>query len=183
MRSLYFDNAEDKALREKIDGVRDREKFRIRYYNNDTSFLRLEKKSKRNNLCFKQNALLSIEQANALLSSQFLMAHECHDPLVAELFMKMTTEGLRPKTIVQYDREAYIYSAGNVRINFDMNIRTGIYSLDFLNPESLTVQAEEGIVFEVKYDAFFPGHLHDAIQTGAQSRCAYSKYAAARMFG
>lgn len=33
IRSLYFDNAEDKALREKIDGVNHREKFRIRYYN------------------------------------------------------------------------------------------------------------------------------------------------------
>ena len=45
IRSLYFDNLNDKALREKIDGVNVREKFRIRYYNGDTSLINLEKKS------------------------------------------------------------------------------------------------------------------------------------------
>ena len=43
IRSLYFDNRLDKALREKIDGVNMREKFRIRYYNGDTSLIHLEK--------------------------------------------------------------------------------------------------------------------------------------------
>ena len=46
VRSLYFDNAADKALREKLDGINNREKFRIRYYNHDTSLIHLEKKSK-----------------------------------------------------------------------------------------------------------------------------------------
>ena len=48
IRSLYFDTLPDKALREKLDGVNRREKFRIRYYNRDTSVIHLEKKSKRN---------------------------------------------------------------------------------------------------------------------------------------
>ena len=42
--SLYFDTPNDKALRQKLDGVSEREKFRIRYYNDDLSFIRLEKK-------------------------------------------------------------------------------------------------------------------------------------------
>ena len=46
IRSLYFDNLYDKALREKIDGVNMREKFRIRFYNNNPSIIHLEKKSK-----------------------------------------------------------------------------------------------------------------------------------------
>ena len=44
IRSLYFDNLYDKALREKIDGVGVREKFRIRYYNDNTDLIHLEKK-------------------------------------------------------------------------------------------------------------------------------------------
>ena len=44
IRSLYFDNIADKALREKIDGVSEREKFRIRYYDGNTSVIHLEKK-------------------------------------------------------------------------------------------------------------------------------------------
>ncbi len=46
VHSLYFDDWRDTALREKIDGLPRREKFRIRYYNGDLSFIRLEKKSK-----------------------------------------------------------------------------------------------------------------------------------------
>lgn len=48
VRSLYFDNLSDKALREKIDGVNNREKFRLRYYDKDTSLIHLEKKSRQN---------------------------------------------------------------------------------------------------------------------------------------
>ena len=59
VRSLYFDNAADTILREKLDGVNVREKFRLRYYNGDPTFLRLEKKSKINGLCLKQTAPLS----------------------------------------------------------------------------------------------------------------------------
>lgn len=48
IRSLYFDNIQDKALRGKINGV-----FRLRYYNDDLSYILLEKKSKINGLCKK----------------------------------------------------------------------------------------------------------------------------------
>ena len=69
IRSLYFDTPEDRALREKIDGVNRREKFRIRYYNGDTGFLSLEKKSKLNGLCNKQTVQITIEQAQALAAA------------------------------------------------------------------------------------------------------------------
>ena len=70
VRSLYFDNAADTILWEKLDGVNVREKFRLRYYNGDPTFLRLEKKSKINGLCLKQTAPLSPAQAQALLSRE-----------------------------------------------------------------------------------------------------------------
>ena len=67
IRSLYFDNARDKALREKIDGVNMREKFRIRYYNGDTALIHLEKKSRRNGLGTKYSAALSAEEVQKIL--------------------------------------------------------------------------------------------------------------------
>ena len=73
--SLYFDTPYDSALREKIDGVNRREKFRLRYYGTDTSFLRLEKKYKINGLCGKRSARMTQEQVKELLSgsSEFLL--------------------------------------------------------------------------------------------------------------
>lgn len=71
IRSLYFDNASDKALMEKIDGVNGREKFRLRYYNNDTSLIHLEKKSKVNGLSLKESADVSAIQAQEIVNGNY----------------------------------------------------------------------------------------------------------------
>ena len=68
IRSLYFDNYSDKALMEKINGFNNREKFRIRFYNNDPSFIKLEKKSKSNGLCYKSSASLTKEDSEKILN-------------------------------------------------------------------------------------------------------------------
>lgn len=69
VRSVYFDTPADKALREKIDGVNSREKFRIRFYNGDTSFITLEKKSKMNGLCAKQSCSITKEEAQGIVDN------------------------------------------------------------------------------------------------------------------
>lgn len=67
IRSLYFDNLADKALMEKINGLSRREKFRIRYYNGDTSVIHLEKKSKTDRLGTKFSAPLTAQQAQSIV--------------------------------------------------------------------------------------------------------------------
>ena len=108
--SLYFDTPYDSALREKIDGVNRREKFRLRYYGTDTSFIRLEKKYKISGLCGKRSARMTQEQVKELLSgsSEFLL--DSDEPLFIELYSKIKGKGLSPKTIVRYDREAFLYA-------------------------------------------------------------------------
>ena len=112
--SLYFDTPYDKALRQKIDGVNQREKFRLRYYGNDTSFIRLEKKFKINGLCGKHSVKVSQEQAVCIISGDINFLLECEHPLLLELYSKMKGQLLSPKTIVTYDREAFQYEPGNV---------------------------------------------------------------------
>ena len=146
IRSLYFDNASDKALREKIDGVNIREKFRIRYYNKDTSIIHLEKKSKMNGLCNKQSVELSAEQAQRIVDGDWSWMTASDKPLITELYSKMKSQGLRPKTIVDYTREAFVYAPGNVRVTLDYDIRTGLGCTDFLNPECVTVPASEPLI-------------------------------------
>jgi len=109
IRSLYFDNASDKALREKVDGVNIREKFRIRYYNNDTSLIHLEKKNKVNGLCRKDSVTLSFEQAQAIANGEYGWMVDSGVPLIQELYSKMMSQGLRPKTIVDYLREPFVF--------------------------------------------------------------------------
>lgn len=184
IRSLYFDNISDKALREKLDGVNCREKFRIRYYNGDTSLIRLEKKSKLNGLGSKQSAVLSAQEAQAVVDGDYSFMAECNRPLVQELYSKMMSQGLRPKTIVDYTREPFIYALGNVRVTIDYDIRTGLLCTDFLNPDCITIPAGNApIILEVKWDEFLPSVIRDIVQLESRHTAAFSKYAACRIYG
>lgn len=182
IRSLYFDNMYDKALNEKLDGVNRREKFRLRYYNDNIDAIKLEKKSKVNGLCLKDSCKVSVEMANKLLNAKHTIMPSNDNKLLTELYSKILVQGLYPKVIVDYKREAFVYGAGNVRITFDSEIASGVHASDFLNPVSRSVEVDRGqIVMEVKYDAFLPEFLRTAIQTGGNSASAYSKYAACRI--
>lgn len=184
IRSLYFDNLDDKALCEKIDGVNLREKFRIRYYNGDTSVIHLEKKSKRAGLGTKFSAALSREEAQNIVDGRLDWMMESGRPLVQELYCKMRYQGLCPKVIVDYTREPFIYRPGNVRVTFDYDIRTGLSCTDFLNPDCVTIPAGDApILLEVKWDAFLPAIIRDAVQTPGRRVEAFSKYAQCRIYG
>lgn len=183
IRSLYFDNLNDKALREKIDGVNIREKFRIRYYNGDTSLIKLEKKSKINGLCRKESVNLTVEQTKAIINGDYKWMAESEEVLIRELYLKMKQEGLRPKTIVDYIREPFVFEAGNVRITLDYDIRTGLNSTDFLNDSCITIPvANNPIILEIKWDEYLPDIIKDIIQLNAGRIGAFSKYAACRMY-
>lgn len=183
IRSLYFDNLDDTALREKLDGVSIREKFRIRYYNGDTSFIHLEKKSKWDSLGTKAQARLTAAEAQAIVDGDTEWMMKTDRPLVRELGSKMTILGLRPKVIVDYTREPFIFGPGNVRVTFDYNIRTGLKSVDFLNPDCVTVPVmDDPIILEVKWDGFLPSVIRDVVQLEGRRTGSYSKYAASRMY-
>lgn len=184
IRSLYFDNLTDKALREKIDGVNCREKFRIRYYNHDTSLIHLEKKSKWNGLGNKRSAALTAQEAQAIVDGEWDWMPDSGRPPVQELYSKIRSQGLRPKTIVDYTREPFIYAPGNVRVTLDYGIRTGLNCTDFLNPDCLTIPAGSApIILEVKWDEFLPSVIRDIVQLNGRRTAAFSKYAVCRIYG
>ncbi len=184
IRSLYFDNQNDKALREKLDGVNMREKFRIRYYNSDTALIHLEKKSKMNGLGAKSSAPLTAAEAQRIVDHDVEWMPDSGRPLVQELYCKMRSQGLQPKTIVDYTREPFIYRPGNVRVTFDYDIRTGLRCTDFLNPDCVTIPAGDApILMEVKWDEFLPDLIRDAVQMPSRHAAAFSKYAQCRIYG
>lgn len=184
IRSLYFDTPNDRALREKIDGVNRREKFRIRRYNDDDTFIRLEKKSKVNGLCYKQSAPVSAREVALLLEGELHWMAVDERPLVTELYGRMNGSRLQPKVIVEYARDAFVFPAGNVRVTLDRDIRTGLHAVDFLNNRLPAIAAgDQAALLEVKYDAFLPGFIADLLQIGDRRAAACSKYALARIYG
>lgn len=183
IRSLYFDNEADKALREKINGYSRREKFRIRYYNNNQDFIKLEKKLKVSSLGTKVVAELTKEQTESMINGDTGWMETATDPLIRELHAKMQIEGMKPKTIVDYTREPFVYGPGNVRVTFDYDIRTGFNCTDFFNWDCVTIPAKDApILMEVKWDQFLPGIIRDAVQLPGRSAGSFSKYAQCRMY-
>ena len=186
IRSIYFDNSDDKALKEKISGVAKREKFRIRYYNDDFSFIALEKKMKNGSLSVKYETQITKEECQKILDGDLEWMKTHPQNLVKELYAKMQYQQLRPRVLVSYIREPYIYQAGNVRVTFDSNIRTSLFSKDLLTENVSDISATDTpqeMILEVKYDAFLPEIIQDLVQVPGIRQQAFSKYGACRRFG
>ncbi len=144
----------------------------------------LEKKSKVNGLCKKQAVRITKEQAQEIINGEIEWMEKSKNNLLVELYAKMHYEQLRPKVIVDYIREPFIFPAGNVRITLDRDIRTGLLDIDALSPDVITIPAGDvKILLEVKYDAFLPSIVRDIIQLNGRKVSAFSKYASCRMYG
>lgn len=183
VRSLYFDTGEDRALYEKLDGVRDRDKYRLRYYDYNTGFIQLEKKSKHSDLCVKKSERVTREEVIRILDGNLGWMKEDERPLLKELYGKMEKEHLMPKTIVDYTRDPFVFPAGNVRVTLDHHIRAGMNWQDFLKPDAVTIPIpEDPVILEVKWDHFLPDVVKAAVQTPNRQASAFSKYAACRVY-
>ena len=183
IRSLYFDNLYDKALQEKMDGVSEREKFRIRYYDGNASLIHLEKKVKRGGLGYKVSEIITKEEAQKIVSGDTDWMATSGRGLLLELYSKMKSQCLRPQTIVDYDRIPFVYGPGNVRVTIDEHIRTGLRCTDFLNPKCVTIPAaQDTIILEVKWDEFLPGVIRRAVQVKGRRSTAFSKYGICRIY-
>jgi len=181
VRSLYFDNYSDKVVVDKLSGQSRREKFRLRYYNGDTSFIRLERKSKANKLCYKETVMVTQEQCMSMLAGHYECLKAPDASLLMDMYAKIHYQNLRPKSIVDYHREAYVYRMGNVRVTFDSNIRMSNSVTGFLNPHLVTVPAAGAIIMEIKYDAYLPDIIRDALQIGWRNQAEFSKYVVSRL--
>lgn len=181
VKSLYFDNYNDKVLKEKIDGVNEREKFRLRLYNDDTSFIRLEKKSKKNGLCFKTATNITVKECSRLLNGDINVLKENGSPLCLELYTKMHYQQLRAKNIVVYKREAFVYPVGNVRVTLDYDICTSNNVHNFLKSESALIPIPNVYILEVKYDNFLPEVIRGLVSLSSRRSTAFSKYAVTRI--
>lgn len=124
IRSLYFDDLSDKALMDKLNGVSFREKFRIRYYNGDTSVILLEKKTKINQLGNKQSAPLFVNRKSH--TNPYIVVIRCsgHDSETkANDFLKSKAERcvIKSKTAQK----------GAVELNIEIRLKDD--NTDFVN--------------------------------------------------
>lgn len=176
--SVYFDDIYDTHMQDTIDGNSFRDKYRIRIYNHSFDTIKLEVKSKRYNRVYKRSSLITFDQMQRLLQGNSIEhGNSLADP--ATLFhIAISERRLSPKVIVAYERKAYVYEPGNIRITFDRNIRAS-NQIELFGNSKITYdhfRQENDAVLEVKYDEFMPGFISQMLETGNMRQTSYSKY-------
>ena len=186
IRSLYFDTVFDDALYDKIAGVKDRDKYRIRIYNLSDRNIFMECKTKVGNLISKRSVKISRDLAEQLMAGDPTGLDSTQSGLLRDIYREMRTRLLHPAVIVDYEREAYIHPAEEVRITFDMKVRTGLNSIELFNPRVPTVPVLEHdeTILEVKYNRVLPPYLASLLTFACPEavQTAVSKYTLCRQY-
>lgn len=186
IRSLYFDTVFDDALFDKINGVKDRDKYRIRIYNLSDKEIFLECKTKVGALISKRSVKVSRDLAEQIIACDPSGLENTQSGLLRDVYREMRTRLLHPVVIVDYEREAYLHPAEEVRITFDMKLRSGLNSIDLFDASVPTVPVleREEIILEVKYNRLLPPYIAELISFACPEaiQSAVSKYTLCRRY-
>lgn len=182
IRSLYFDDYKDTCLKQVINGISERYKYRIRFYNDNTDYIVLEKKYKINNMTKKTSVQITKEIVDGILKGNFVISKD-NDKLLNEFYLMIRTRGFRPVVIIDYDRIPYVYDAGCVRVTLDYNLSCS-YDFDNLFSDEIRripLMEEGNTILEVKYNDFIPDYIRFCLQLDGLYRTSYSKYGNGRL--
>lgn len=180
VRSLYFDDPHDTALKNREKDTNGREKFRIRFYNGDTDFVRVEKKVKHEGIGTKTEAQLTKEEVNKILNDDFDWMADREEPLIKEFYDKIINQGLRPNIIIEYLREPFV-GPNELRITLDHNVKLSYNNEDFLDREFPGEQLNDEIsILEIKWAGDFPEKLNEVLELDKFRNKDVSKYVISR---
>ena len=184
IRSLYFDDIDNSAYFDKVGGVMYRDKYRIRIYRHSDQEIFLERKRKLGDLIQKSSVQITRRLCEQLIAGDPRGLYRSNNPLLQDMFVQMRTKLLRPSVIVDYEREAYLHPVENVRITFDLKLRSGMHSTDLFNPDIPTISPLDANleILEVKFDNYLPDHIRKLLAETKAQRSAVSKYVLCRRF-
>ena len=185
IRSLYFDDYNNRCFYENVNGTDPREKFRIRIYNGDASFIKLELKRKERGKTKKLSCHLNEELCRIAMDGELLPIEAVDSAVYRKFCIQQSTRLLKPKVIVEYDRVPFVYPDGNVRVTFDLQIRSSDRIENFLDKEiaSRLIMPTNQHLLEVKFDEYIPDFIYQAIQTERLQQTTFSKYYMCRKYG
>lgn len=184
IRSLYFDDYYNTCYHENEDGTDPREKYRIRIYNASDSRITLERKQKESGMTRKTSCPLTREQAQQLMESLPLSFDDISNPTLRKFVILMMQRQMYPSIIVEYQRAAYIFPTGNVRVTFDTNLVSSCDFANFFNPSVFcrSVLPVGYHLMEVKFDQFCPDFIFQSLQLNQLQQTTFSKYFLCRKY-
>jgi hypothetical protein len=178
IRSLYFDDVWNSAYEEKEMGIYFRKKYRIRIYNCTADSIKLERKTKNGKYIFKESATLTKDEVYRILDGDYGFLLHKDNNLLREFYVECMSNFMRPRVIVDYDREPFILDEGTVRVTFDKSVRAAVGSFDIFDDTLPTLPAIplDRLIMEVKFTEFLPQLVRELVPPGASEMVAASKY-------
>lgn len=182
VRSLYFDSYADTDFYDKLSGVENRKKIRLRTYSRDSSTVKLEIKRKYSDNQEKRTVVISREDAQALINCDYEVLTKYGSDTASMIYNIMKINHVRPVVLIEYRRKAFIHPMNNIRITLDTDICSNETNFDFFAKELILVPAEDyyKAILEVKYNNFIFKWLTDLIEPYSLNRESYSKYLVSR---
>lgn len=189
VRSIYFDTPTYDSYYEKVEGLKNRKKLRIRGYNEYVPGCKvfLEIKRKYENNISKNRTLVSFENLPALLETGDLNKYICkneNSPTAFEdavkFFFNLKRYSQRPVNLVVYEREPYHgkFDSG-VRLTLDKNIRALNHPkiTDLFMEDGLSYFWDKFFILEIKYfTPVMPRWARSLIEEFELKHAALSKY-------
>jgi len=172
--SIYFDTYNKTSYNQVKDGISERWKYRIRYYNHDDSYIKLEKKYKINGLTNKSSVRITKNTLKDILNKK-IKINKNNSVLLNEFILKMKTELLRPIIYIEYNRIPYVYKVGNVRITLDFNIGY-TNRFDNLFNKNKKIHYLEDRILEVKYNELIPDFIRYRLSLNHLNQTSFSKF-------
>lgn len=178
IRSLYFDDYWNSSYDEKEMGILLRRKYRIRLYNYSDRRILLERKNKVGQYILKESAPLTRWEAEALIDGDYGFLKHSRENLKQEFYYECTSRLMRPRVVVDYDREPFALEPGDVRITFDKHVRAGFgaFNLFDRSPAAMEVLPGDRMIMEVKFTTFLPSLVRKLLPPRSSIMTAASKY-------
>lgn len=183
IRSLYFDNFNNKAFEDKMAGIEERFKYRLRIYDTNAKWVKFEIKNKSNDVVMKETASISREDANEIQNMNYEVMLKYNNPILHKAYVEFKKSQYYPVVLVDYLREAFTHDANKIRIVFDRFLKSSSLQLDIFKPNPILIPQlkKDTIIMEVKYNNFIPKFIKQIIQIPSFERSAISKYCIGRL--
>lgn len=181
IRSLYFDSIDDEDYYDKLGGEINRKKMRLRIYQPNADFVKLEIKAKHDVHQLKRSLVLDRSTALELIKENYDVLLKFDDETAKEAYTILRKGLYKPKVIIEYQRIAYITST-STRITFDYDIKSSndveCFFDEDINYNDLTYKTD--VVLEVKFDRFLEPYLSNLLSSYGTRGQSVSKYVMGR---
>ncbi len=183
VRSLYFDTPLNKDYMDKIKGIEERRKYRIRIYDVKGNIVKFEIKNKKGNIIHKETVIVKKSDAKKFINGNYEVLLNYNNDILNKIYLAFKRDSYRPIVIIDYFRTAFFHDMNNIRITFDQKLSCNEFEADiFKNIKKKPILSNEKIILEIKYNNFIPNFILDVIQFNNFEKCAISKYCMSRSF-